>query len=134
MPKQSDYSIRVPEAIDYRQDMIDFGIKVRMHRENQGLSLDTFANMIESDKAAISRIENAERKPRYDTVLRIADALGISLLELSPERLLDRNHYSALPHIHAKLQKLPDEKRIETIEYITAMLDGLLMRENFLSQ
>ena len=129
MPKQSDYSIRTFETIDYNHDMIDFGIKVRMNRENQGLSLDVFANMIDSDKAAISRIENAERKPRFDTVLRIADALGISLIELSPERHLDRNHYFALQEIHAKLQKLPTEKRLEAIQYITALLDGLLLRE-----
>ena len=129
MPKKSDYSIRASETIDYKQDMIDFGIKVRMYREGQGLSLDVFANMIDSDKSAISRIENAERTPRYDTVLRIADALGISLSELSPDRLLDQNYYFALPQIHAKLQKLPDESRIETIQYITAMLDGLLLRE-----
>ena len=129
MPKKSDYSIRMSETIDYKQDMIDFGMKVRTHRESQGLSLDVFANMIDSDKAAISKIENGERIPRFDNVLRIADALGISLSELCPERLLDRHHYFALPQIYAKLQKLPDDKRTEAIEYITAMLDGILLRE-----
>ena len=62
MPKQSNYKPLSPIAIDYAQDLSVFGRNVRKYREQQELTLDDLAALLNSDKAAVSRIENGERK------------------------------------------------------------------------
>ena len=127
MPKQSNYYLHMPCDFDYSQDVKDFGANVRKQREAEGLSLDELSDLIGSDKAALSRIENGERIPKYDTLLKIADALNTTPSELGPGRFSDDKLAPILPHIYGKLQKLPEGKRQDTVEYINAMLDGLLM-------
>lgn len=128
MPKQSKYRSHAPQYFDYVQDIKEFGANVRKQRDEKGLSLDELSDLIGSDKAALSRIENGERVPRYDTVLRIADALNTTPAELGPARFSDHGLSPVLPQIYQRLWRLPEEKRQDAVEYINAMLDGLLMR------
>ena len=125
MPKQSNYNSHAPRDFNYSKDIKDFGTNVRIQRERKGLSLDELSDLIGSDKAALSRIENGDRTPKYDTVLRIADALNVTPAELGPVRFSDDGLAPILPY--GKLQKLPERKRQDAVEYINAMLDGLLM-------
>lgn len=129
MPKRSKYRSYAPQDFDYSQDIKEFGANVRKRREAKGLSLDELSDLIGSDKAALSRIENGERIPRYDTVLKLADALNTTPAELGPDRFSDQCLIPVLPQIYGKLRKLPEEKQQDAVEYINAMLDGLLMRD-----
>ena len=127
MPKRSKYKAHASCDFDYSLDIKDFGANVRKRREARGLSLDELSDLIGSDKAALSRIENGERIPRYDTVLRIAEALDTTLVELGPRRFSDHGLAPVLPCIYGRLQKLPEEKRRDAVRYINAMPEGLLM-------
>ena len=129
MPKQSKYQSYAPRDFDYSHDIKDFGANVRKQREAKGMSLDELSDLIGSDKAALSRIENGERIPRYDTVLRIADALNTTPAKLEPSRFTDHGLAPILPQIYGRLRNLPEEKQQDAVEYINAMLDGLLMRD-----
>lgn len=131
MSKQSKYeSIKSKiNQHDYSQDVSDFGQKVRERREKLNLSLDKLADIISSDKSAISRIENAERIPRYDLVLKIADALETTPAKFSPDRFTGGDD-DFLSQTRSKLMALPSGKRGTAIRYINALLDGLLMEEN----
>ena len=116
--------------IDYRKDIIEFGRKVRARREAQNISLDDLANQINSDKASLSRIENGERIPRLDKVLRIADALHTTPAKLFPSRYLDDGTANILPQIYERLMRQSVEQRRTSIRYICAMLDGLVFSDD----
>lgn len=59
-----------------------FGSNVRRERERRGLSVRALGEMCGMDGAGISRLENAERDARLSTVERLAEALGVSPLDL----------------------------------------------------
>ncbi|MBQ7490309.1 MAG: helix-turn-helix transcriptional regulator [Bacteroidales bacterium] len=128
MIKRSSQKSTALSLHDYSDDISEFGAKVRYNREKEGLSLDDMANMIGTDKSALSRIENGERNPKLDTLLKIADSLHITPADLIPERFHNHNTETLLPSVYGKLLKLPSQRQAEAIEYIIAMLDGLLLR------
>ena len=130
MPKhEKDNSFRQDLFhIDYDHDVVDFGNRVRTERQKQGITLERLANLINCDKASLSRFEKGERVIKYDNVLRIADALKISPWELLPDRFKENTFVTETEsRIHSGLLKLPESKRMEAMEYIVALLDGLLL-------
>ena len=118
--KISAFTSQLP---DYEKDILDFGTKVRTIREAQGLSLDNLANLTGIDKAALSRIENGTRIPKYDTFLRIVDALNSPLTNFMPSRFFEDD--GIWFRIRAYLMILPEQERTEAERYILAMLVGL---------
>ena len=128
--RQSRYEPQSPPPVDYSKDIVEFGAKVRYFREREGLSLDEMADRLGTDKSALSRIENGERSPRYDTILKIVDVLCVTPANLSPERFSDEGLAAMLPQIHGRLLKLAPAKRNEAVKHIIAMLDGLLFHNN----
>ena len=61
MPKHSKYKGLSAQPGNYSQDIKDFGANVRKYREMRGLSLDALADLIDSDKGAVSKLENGDR-------------------------------------------------------------------------
>ena len=118
--KISAFTSQLP---DYEKDILDFGTKVRTIREAQGLSLDNLANLTGIDKAALSRIENGTRIPKYDTFLRIVNALNSPLTNFMPSRFFEDD--GTWFRIRAYLMILPEQERTEAERYILAMLVGL---------
>ena len=118
--KISAFTSQLP---DYEKDILDFGTKVRTIREAQGLSLDNLANLTGIDKAALSRIENGTRIPKYDTFLRIVDALNSPLTNFMPSRFFEDD--GTWFRIRAYLMILPEQERTEAERFILAMLVGL---------
>lgn len=128
MPKQSKYNGFLSQENNYRQDMKDFGANVRKYRETQGLSLDALSDLIDSDKSSVSKLENGDRTPKFDTVLKLADALQVTPAMLGPNRFLGEKSALVLSQIHERLMKLPVEQRVDASTYICAMLEGLIVR------
>ena len=118
--KISAFTSQLP---DYEKDVLDFGSKLRTIREAQGLSLDNLANLTGIDKAALSRIESGARIPKYDTFLRIVDALNSPLADFMPSRFFEDD--GTWFRIRAYLMILPEQERTEAERYILAMLVGL---------
>lgn len=63
----------------------DFGKRLRELRKAQGYSQEGFALAVELDRTYIGGIERGERNPGLKTILRIAEALGVSATELFVE-------------------------------------------------
>lgn len=118
--KISAFTSQLP---DYERDVLDFGAKARRIRETRGLSLDNLANLTGIDKAALSRIENGTRIPKYDTFLRIVDALDSPLADFMPGRFFADD--GIWFRIRALYMSLPDQERAEAERHIHAMLVGL---------
>lgn len=63
-------------------ELTALGSRIRAIRESQGLSIRDLADMADLNKSQIVRIESGQSDPHYTTLLRIADALGISVGDL----------------------------------------------------
>jgi len=59
-----------------------FGNKVKELRESRNMTQESLALEIDVDKSYIGRIERAERYPTLNTIIKIADALGIKVKDL----------------------------------------------------
>jgi transcriptional regulator with XRE-family HTH domain len=59
-----------------------FGVNLRRHREDAGLTQMELANRSGMDMAEISRLELGKRDPRLSTVARVARALELTASEL----------------------------------------------------
>ena len=113
---------------DYQLDINDLGYKIKLRRHELNMSMDELAARIHSDKSAISRIENGDRAPRYDTFRKIADALQIPPASLCAERGEDTEREPLLSGILDKIMRLPAETRSTALFPIHAMLDGFLLQ------
>ena len=73
-------------ANDYSEKYRAIGSNIRMVRNAAGISQTELANCVGSDKSAISRYENGTQRPKLETLMRIADALGVDLVDLLKEK------------------------------------------------
>lgn len=62
------------------------GDQIRRVREHHNLSQQDVCGRSGIDVAAYSRIEQGHSSPKLDTLIRIADAIGVPLAELVRER------------------------------------------------
>ena len=60
--------------------------ELREIRKARHLSLEAVAYLADCDAATISRIENGQVQPRRETVVRIAQALGVSVGRIAPSQ------------------------------------------------
>lgn len=57
------------------------GARIRFLREQNGLTQVTFANMVNVERAYLSKIESGERNPSIDMLERIAGGFDMPLSE-----------------------------------------------------
>lgn len=55
---------------------------MRLHRHQARLTLETLAARSDISRAALSKIERGDRNPSLPVAVRVADALGVPLVEL----------------------------------------------------
>jgi len=58
------------------------GLRIRQLREKRGLSLRGLAEKAEVDFTTLNRIELGKAIPRFDTLEKLAKALGVSVRDL----------------------------------------------------
>ena len=64
------------------------GIRIKETRNQQGTSAEELAELADLSSVYISYIENAKRKPSLESLVKICNALGITLDELLYGNLL----------------------------------------------
>lgn len=65
--------------------LITFGSKVREARKQQGISQEKLAELSDTDRSYMGRIERGEKNVTLTKIYQIADALKISITELFDE-------------------------------------------------
>lgn len=73
-------------ANDYSERYRAIGSNIHMVRVAAGISQTELANRVGSNKSAISRYENGLQKPSLDTLMRVADALGVDVVDFLKEK------------------------------------------------
>ncbi|MBO5473086.1 MAG: helix-turn-helix transcriptional regulator [Lachnospiraceae bacterium] len=74
-------------ANDYSEKYRAIGSNIRMARNATGISQTELANRVGSGKSAISRYENGAQKPSLETLMRVADALDVDLVDLLKDKV-----------------------------------------------
>ena len=55
-----------------------FGLRLQSLRRARGLSQESLAERIDRSKDAVSKMERGVNLPAFDTILRLAECLGVS--------------------------------------------------------
>lgn len=74
----------------------DLGLMIMKYRIVRGLTQEQLAEKLNTKKATISRYERGQRQPRLEQLIKIADALGVSVMDLIRSLitiLLEENYY-----------------------------------------
>ncbi|MGE5502347.1 MAG: helix-turn-helix domain-containing protein [Ignavibacteriales bacterium] len=59
-----------------------FGLRLQALRKERGLSQERLAELIDRSKDAVSKMERGINLPAFDTLLRLADQLGVMMRDL----------------------------------------------------
>jgi transcriptional regulator with XRE-family HTH domain len=105
---------------------LPLGERIRKHREAAGLSLRQLANKAGVDVANISRLESGDAtKPKPETLMRLAEALGLDASELLTAAGYTAKTADALPnlpiYLRSKYGHLPASARQELTELVTRL-------------
>ena len=68
-----------------KQDSTGFGARLRALRNAAGMTQQQLADKLEMRATNITRLENGGRSPTWETVIKIADALGVEPNDFLPQ-------------------------------------------------
>jgi len=101
--------------------MEKFGDTLRAIRKKRGLSMDALAELAGTSKQVLSRYENNERVPKISMVKKLADALNVSLAELSGDAETD----SARDKFREIGQQLTESSRSDAYKSLKSELSSI---------
>lgn len=116
--------------------MVDIGKRIKSARQKAGMSQEELAQAIGSTKSAVSRYEAGKRQPRYDQLLNIADALGVSVHALVDWGDVDKEAFKKLfiygegptqPEVIAHEEPI-DKTEVEVHELSAQELEALMAK------
>lgn len=99
---------------------MDFSARIRQLREAAGLSQNELARRAGIAQSSLSYLESGAKSPNVETLLRICQALGITLSEF----LGDQNGLDIPPDLRQLLREaegLTPEQRKKLVEFIRSM-------------
>lgn len=100
-----------------------FGKQLQRYRERAGYSQETLAEKIECSSIFISFIERGKKTPGLDTLVKLANALGISV-DILLGKELNNYTFERLKDIEGQLKMLPSleqQKILDILESIVAV-------------
>jgi transcriptional regulator with XRE-family HTH domain len=117
MSNKKDKNVPCPE--------LPLGERLRYWRSRQSLTQAEIERRAGLAHNALSRIENGQVDPQFDTVTRIAEALGMSFEELQQRPIAvsrPPENSAAVDAIAARLHALPPQKRRQVTEAFLQLL------------
>jgi transcriptional regulator with XRE-family HTH domain len=106
-------------------DMSAFTERLRSLRELRQLTQTRLAELLEINPRVYNRWERGTAIPQFDTVVRIADILQVSLDELagrSPSISEPKIHNTALLNLYEQVDTLPDASQ----QALVLVIDGMV--------
>jgi len=110
--------------------MADFAKRLKTLRKQRKLTQARLAQLLEISPRAYNRWERAEVTPHFDTVVKIADLLQVSLDELAGRQEVASDpavHNHRLHTLWRQVDRLPDEDQ----KALVILLDSLVKRARF---
>ena len=106
-------------------DMSAFAERLRLLREARQITQTRLASLLEVDPRVYNRWERGTATPLFDTVVRIADLLQVSLDELAGRSasITDpKIHNSELLNLYQQVDSLPDASQ----QALVLVIDGMV--------
>jgi transcriptional regulator with XRE-family HTH domain len=94
-----------------------FGKRMKKYRERVGYSQEVLAEQINRSPIFISYIERGEKSPSLDTLVKLANALNISVDLLLGNELKDYTN-AKLRYIDDRLKTLPSLEQQKLLEFL----------------
>lgn len=101
-----------------------FQVRLSELRQSFNLNQEEFAKIIKVDTSTIAKYETGDRKPNYDTLVKIADFFGVST-----DYLLGRSDNPQMTEIEIAVRGLPLE-----IQKLLLDKDNALPALNFVAE
>lgn len=105
------------------------GEQVQKYRERAGYSQEKLAEIIECSTIFISYIERGVKSPGLDKLMKIANALDISVDILLGKDLTSYNT-ERLKDIDQQLKKLPEQEQLKILDIIDSIISIELLYYN----
>ncbi len=110
-----------------RMNMAELAVRLKEFRERRKLTQVRLAELIDVSPRVYNRWENGDATPHWDSIIKIADFLGVSLDDLAGRS--DKNdslviHNHKLHELYKKVDHLPDKDQ----EALIILLDSLVAR------
>ena len=105
-------------------DYITLGTNIRKYRLVLGFTQEEFAGKCDCSNSHIGQIENASGIPSLDMVVRIANALSVTVDQLLRESY-SNPEVVYLREIAERIEKYPVKRRIQACEGLMSYLDSL---------
>jgi transcriptional regulator with XRE-family HTH domain len=108
-------------------DMSVFAERLRLLREARQITQTRLASLLEVDPRVYNRWERGTATPQFDTVVRIADILQISLDELAGRSAAitePKIHNTELLNLYQQVDSLPDADQ----QALVLVIDGLVKK------
>lgn len=108
----------------------DFPAKLRRARKEKGLSQGQLAQRISADLQRVSKYERGVNIPTTDIMVRIADALDVSLdylLRNGKNRVLGKIRDTELIDQFSQIDALPDDDR----KHLKALIEAFVKKHLF---
>ncbi len=106
-------------------DMSAFPERLRLLRETRQMTQTRLAELLETNPRVYNRWERGTAIPQFDTVMRIADILQVSLDELagrSTSITEPKIHNSELLNLYQQVDSLPDAAQ----QALVLVIDGMV--------
>ena len=104
------------------------GARLRSLRQGRDMTLDTLSEAAGLDKGYLSRLERGMKNPTIATVLRLSEALDVSVAELFGEQLAE--HAVRVTRVKDRLPLAPSASAVHGVEALSrdgAMLEGFVL-------
>ena len=108
-------------------DMAHFAERLRHLRSERNITQARLAQLLNISARVYNRWETGDAAPHFDTVVKIADALQVSLDELAGRKEITSDIVLRNPELHELVQQvdqLPDSDQ----QALIAVMDGLVKR------
>ena len=105
------------------------GKQIKKNKEKAGYSQEKLAEIIECSTIFISYIERGVKSPGLDKLMKIANALDVSVDILLGKDLASYNT-ERLKDIEQQLKKLPEQEQLKILDMIDSIISIELLHHN----
>ena len=113
-------------------DMSAFAERLRLLRESRQITQTRLAELLEVNPRVYNRWERGTAVPQFDTVVRIADILQVSLDELAARNTSitePKIHNMELLNLYQQVDTLPDASQQALVLVIDGMVKQAMMEK-----
>lgn len=110
-------------------DLIETGDRIRLMRQNAGLTQEALADEMGVAWNTVHRIEYAQAAMGIDKLYQIADILRVPVQELCPSRFRSTKNRGDVSDLSAAYAQLNEKNKRVVIATVTALLNGLLAHQ-----